>query len=82
MLPFEVDGVKLEATLDDMRCRYNLNALDGAEEAEQADFARLVDQAGQDDMYAQAGLDPRGEDVGVGGVPGRRGGAEPPRAIP
>lgn len=48
VLPFEVDGVKLEATLDDMRCRYNLNALDGAEEAEQADFARLVDQAGQD----------------------------------
>ncbi len=47
VLPFEVDGVKLEATLDDMRCRYNLNALAGAEEAEQADFARLVDQVGQ-----------------------------------
>lgn len=46
VLPFEVDGVRLEATLDDMRCRYNLNALAGAEEDEQADFARLVDQAG------------------------------------
>ena len=54
VLPFEVDGVRLEATLDDMRCRYNLNALAGAEEAEeaeqaeQADFARLVDQVGQE----------------------------------
>lgn len=48
VLPFEVDGIRLEATLDDMRCRYNLNALAGAEEAEQADFARLVDQAGQE----------------------------------
>lgn len=47
VLPFEVDGVKLQATLDDMRCRYNLNALAGAQESEQADFARLVDQAGQ-----------------------------------
>lgn len=47
VLPFEVDGVQLQATLDDMRCRYNLNALAGAEETEQADFARLVDQVGQ-----------------------------------
>ena len=48
VLPFEVDGVRLEATLDDMRCRYNLNALAGAEETEQAYFARLVDQVGQE----------------------------------
>lgn len=47
VLPFEVDGVRLEATLDDMRCRYNLNALAGADETEQAYFARLVDQVGQ-----------------------------------
>jgi len=47
VLPFEVDGVRLEATLDDMRCRYNLNALAGADETEQGYFARLVDQVGQ-----------------------------------
>ncbi|MEZ2744528.1 general secretion pathway protein GspK [Halopseudomonas bauzanensis] len=47
VLPFEVDGVQLEATLDDMRCRYNLNALAGADEIEQGHFARLVDQVGQ-----------------------------------
>ncbi|SDR87833.1 general secretion pathway protein K [Halopseudomonas litoralis] len=46
-LPFEVDGVRLEATLNDMRCRYNLNALAGADETEQGYFARLVDQVGQ-----------------------------------
>ena len=48
VLPFEVDGVKLEATLDDMRCRYNLNALAGAKETELADFARLVDRVAQE----------------------------------
>ena len=48
VLPFEVDGVQLEATLDDMRCRYNLNALVGGSEEEQADFARLVDQVAQE----------------------------------
>ncbi|NLY56896.1 MAG: general secretion pathway protein GspK [Gammaproteobacteria bacterium] len=47
VLPFEVDGIRLEASLDDMRCRYNLNALAGADEAELADFARLVDTVGQ-----------------------------------
>ncbi|WP_319021342.1 type II secretion system protein GspK [Pseudomonas sp. FME51] len=47
-LPFEVDGVRLEATLNDMRCRYNLNALAGADETEQGYFARLVDQVGQE----------------------------------
>ena len=47
VLPFEVDGVRLEAMLDDMRCRYNLNALAGADETEQGYFARLVDQVGQ-----------------------------------
>src|SRR5690606_5345010 len=34
VLPFEVDGVRVEATLDDMRCRYNLNALAGARSEE------------------------------------------------
>lgn len=48
VLPFEVDGVQLQATLDDMRCRYNLNALAGASEVEQGYFARLVDRVGQD----------------------------------
>ncbi|EZQ19106.1 general secretion pathway protein GspK [Halopseudomonas bauzanensis] len=48
VLPFEVDGVRLEATLDDMRCRYNLNALAGADETEQGYFARLVDQVAQE----------------------------------
>lgn len=48
VLPFEVDGVQLEATLDDMRCRYNLNALAGAREAELADFARLVDRVARE----------------------------------
>lgn len=47
VLPFEVDGVKLEATLDDMRCRYNLNALAQGQESELADFARLVDRVAQ-----------------------------------
>ncbi|SDU16881.1 type II secretion system protein GspK [Halopseudomonas salegens] len=47
-LPFDVDSVRLQATLDDMRCRYNLNALAGADEAEQGDFARLVDRVGQE----------------------------------
>ena len=47
-LPFEVDGVRLEATLNDMRCRYNLNALAGADETEQGYFARLVDRVGQE----------------------------------
>jgi general secretion pathway protein K len=45
-LSFSVDGVKLQATVDSMQCRYNLNALAGAEEAEQGYFARLVDQVG------------------------------------
>ena len=44
VLPFEVDQVKLQATLDNMRCRYNLNALAGGDEQQQADFARLVDR--------------------------------------
>ncbi len=48
VLPFEVDGVQLQATLDDMRCRYNLNALAGADEVEQGYFARLVDRVGQE----------------------------------
>ena len=48
VLPFEVDGVRLEAFLDDMRCRYNLNALGGGQEAELADFARLVDRVSQE----------------------------------
>lgn len=49
VLPFEVDGVRLEATLDDMRCRYNLNALADANEEEQGYFARLVDKVGQEE---------------------------------
>src|SRR5690554_6400612 len=48
VLPFEVDGVRLEAFLDDMRCRYNLNALGGGQEAELADFARLVDRRSEE----------------------------------
>lgn len=48
VLPFEVDGVQLQATLDDMRCRYNLNALAGADQVEQGYFARLVDRVGQE----------------------------------
>ncbi|PKM30165.1 MAG: general secretion pathway protein GspK [Gammaproteobacteria bacterium HGW-Gammaproteobacteria-11] len=46
VLPFTVDGVRLQATLDNMQCRYNLNALAGADEAEQGYFARLVDRVG------------------------------------
>lgn len=42
-LSFSVDEVRLQATVDNMQCRYNLNALAGADEAEQGYFARLVD---------------------------------------
>ena len=48
VLPFEVDQVKLQATLDNMRCRYNINALAGGDEEQQADFARLVDRVAQE----------------------------------
>ena len=47
-LPFDVDSVRLQATLDDMQCRYNLNALAEADETEQGYFARLVDRVGQE----------------------------------
>lgn len=47
-LPFEVDQIRLQATLDNMQCRYNLNALAGADETEQGYFARLVDRVGQE----------------------------------
>jgi len=47
-LPFQVDQVRLQATLDNMQCRYNLNALAGANETEQGYFARLVDRVGQE----------------------------------
>lgn len=47
-LPFEVDQIRLQATLDNMQCRYNLNALAGANEEEQAYFARLVDRVSQE----------------------------------
>jgi general secretion pathway protein K len=47
-LPFEVDQIRLQATLDNMQCRYNLNALAGANETEQGYFARLVDRVGQE----------------------------------
>lgn len=45
-LPFTVDGVRLQATVENMQCRYNLNALGGADEAEQGYFAQLVDRVG------------------------------------
>lgn len=45
-LPFTVDGVKIQATVENMQCRYNLNALAGADEAEQGYFAQLVDRVG------------------------------------
>ncbi|PAU87871.1 general secretion pathway protein GspK [Pseudomonas sp. WN033] len=48
VLPFQVDQVRLQATLDNMQCRYNLNALAGADETELGYFARLVDRVGQD----------------------------------
>ncbi|MEO1820984.1 type II secretion system minor pseudopilin GspK [Pseudomonas sp.] len=48
VLPFEVDQVQLQATLDDMRCRFNLNALAGGDERQQALFAQLVDRVGRD----------------------------------
>lgn len=47
-LPFQVDQIRLQATLDNMQCRYNLNALAGANETEQGYFARLVDRVGQE----------------------------------
>lgn len=58
-LPFDVDSVRLQATLDDMQCRYNLNALAGADDVEQGYFARLVDRVGQEtgvDMPSGAAL--------------------------
>lgn len=48
VLPFEVDGIRLLATLDNMQCRYNINALAGADETEQGYFARLVDRVSQE----------------------------------
>jgi len=48
VLPFQVDNIRLEATLDNMQCRYNLNALAGADETEQGYFARLVDRVSQE----------------------------------
>jgi general secretion pathway protein K len=48
VLPFEVDQVRLQATLDNMRCRFNLNALASGNEDMQAEFARLVDRVAQD----------------------------------
>ena len=45
-LPFSVDGVEIQATVENMQCRYNLNALSGADETEQGDFAQLVDRVG------------------------------------
>lgn len=45
-LPFTVDGVRLQATVESMQCRYNLNALGGADETEQGYFAQLVDRVG------------------------------------
>ncbi|SDS69778.1 general secretion pathway protein K [Halopseudomonas xinjiangensis] len=48
VLPFEVDGIRLQATLDNMQCRYNVNALAGADEVEQGYFASLVDRASQE----------------------------------
>ncbi len=47
-LPFMVDEVRVQATVDNMQCRYNLNALSGADEVEQGFFARLVDKVGSD----------------------------------
>ncbi len=47
-LPFMVDEVRLQATVDNMQCRYNLNALAGADETEQGYFARLVDEVGNE----------------------------------
>lgn len=45
-LPFSVDGVEIQATVENMQCRYNLNALAGADETEQGYFAQLVDRVG------------------------------------
>ncbi|MBL4833562.1 MAG: type II secretion system minor pseudopilin GspK [Pseudomonas sp.] len=45
-LPFMVDAVRVQVTVENMQCRYNLNALAGADETEQGYFARLVDQVG------------------------------------
>ena len=47
-LPFTVDAVRVQVTVDNMQCRYNLNALAGADEVEQGYFARLVDQVGNE----------------------------------
>ena len=52
VLPFEVDQVRLQATLDNMRCRFNLNALASGNEDMQAEFARLVDRVAQDSGVA------------------------------
>ncbi|MFN3579301.1 MAG: hypothetical protein ACK4VV_02360 [Pseudomonas sp.] len=43
-LPFSVDEIRIQATVDNLQCRYNLNALAGADETEQGYFARLVDR--------------------------------------
>lgn len=48
VLPFEVEGIRLQATLENMQCRYNLNALSGADEVEQGYFASLVDRVSQE----------------------------------
>lgn len=48
VLPLKVDSVSVLVSLDDMRCRFNLNALAGADETLQAGFARLVDRVAQD----------------------------------
>lgn len=48
VLPFEVEGIRLQATLENMQCRYNLNALAGADEVEQGYFASLVDRVSQE----------------------------------
>ncbi|GGC86659.1 type II secretion system minor pseudopilin GspK [Halopseudomonas salina] len=47
-MPFMVDEIRLQATVDNMQCRYNLNALAGADETEQGYFARLVDEVGNE----------------------------------
>jgi len=43
-LPVQVDGVRVLVSLDNLQCRYNLNTLAGADEDQQAYFARLVDE--------------------------------------
>lgn len=48
VLPFEVEGIRLQAALENMQCRYNLNALSGADEVEQGYFASLVDRVSQE----------------------------------